>query len=63
MEFLSAYLSSLSESVLVESWPSLKELLKDCLSLKPASVLLALEMLHQSVTRNILTNMDKKEIR
>ena len=63
MEFLSAYLSSLNQNILAEAWGSLKDLLKDCLSLKPASVFLGLEILHQSVTRDILTNMDKKEIR
>ena len=63
MEFLSAYLTSLNQTVLAEAWTSLKDLLRDCLSLRPASVFLALEILHQSVTRGILTNMDKKEIR
>ena len=63
MEFLSAYLASLNQNILTDAWGSLKDLLKDCLILKPASVFLALEILHQSVTRDILTNMDKKEIR
>ena len=63
LQFLSSYLSSTSPTTLAESWNSLKDLLKDCLSLAPPSVFLALEILHQVVVSGVAANLEKRDSR
>jgi hypothetical protein len=47
----------------LESWTGLKELLKDCCSLSPPSVFLALSILHHFVMRGATSQMERKEVK
>ena len=61
LQFFSSYLAATSNSQLGESWSCLRELLKDCASLSPPSVMLGLSILHQFVVRGGAKELEKKE--
>jgi len=63
LQFFSGYLSASPSSQLGESWTGLKELLKDCLTLRPPSVFLALSVLYQFVVRGGGKALERKETR
>ena len=61
LQFFSSYLAATSNSQLGESWSCLRELLRDCSSLSPPSVMLGLSVLHQFVVRGGAKELEKKE--
>jgi len=63
LELVSAYLSAASAAHLAESWPNLRDLLKDCLSSSPPCVFLAFEILHQAVIKGVSSSMEKRDSR
>ena len=63
LQFFSNYLNSCQLSQLCESWPELRELLKDCTALTAPASFLALSILHQFVTRGGTADMERKEAR
>ena len=63
LQFFSSYLNSCQLTQLCESWPELRELLRDCSSLAAPSPYLAMSILHQFVTRGGTTDMERKESR
>eukprot|EP00090_Calanus_glacialis_P040879 TRINITY_DN7157_c0_g1_i15.p1 TRINITY_DN7157_c0_g1~~TRINITY_DN7157_c0_g1_i15.p1 ORF type:complete len:885 (-),score=268.55 TRINITY_DN7157_c0_g1_i15:207-2777(-) len=63
LQFFSSYLTSSQVGQLFESWTGLKDLLKDCCSLSPPSVFLALSILHHFVMRGATSQMERKEVK
>ena len=61
LQFFSSYLTATSNSQLGESWSCLRELLRDCSSLSPPSIMLGLSVLHQFVVRGGAKELEKKE--
>ena len=63
LQFFSSYLAASPAGQLQEAWSGLRELLKDCCSLAPPSLLLGLSLLHQFVVRGGAKELEKKEAR
>ena len=63
LQYFSSHLLHSPATGLAELWPCLRELLRDCCSLPPPSLLLALSLLHQFVVRGGARELEKREVR